>query len=228
MTKLQKRLFELQDASYGDFHAKLIPTIPRETIIGIRVPVLRKFAAKYGKEPEAAAFMEQLPHTYYEENALHMMLIGQLRDFPAAMEALEAFLPYVDNWAVCDQPNPKCFSRHKAELLVHLRQWLGSTQPYTVRYAVGTLMQQFLDEDFATEYPEWVAAIRSEEYYVNMMVAWYFATALAKQWDAALPYLTQRRLSPWCHNKTIQKAIESYRITPEQKALLRTLKLKKQ
>lgn len=228
MTDLQDRLFAMQDKEYREFHARLIPTVPKETIIGIRVPVLRKFAAAYGKDSSAAAFMAQLPHAYYEENMLHMMLIAQLREFPSAVKALDAFLPYVDNWAVCDLPNPKCFSRNRSALLPYVRQWLGSTHPYTVRYALGVLMQQFLEEDFSPEYLEWAAAVRSEEYYVNMMVAWYFATALAKQWDAALPYLTGQRLSLWCHNKTIQKCVESYRISPEQKSYLKALKRKKQ
>lgn len=228
MTKLQSRLFALQDKEYRDFHARLIPTIPRETIIGIRIPVLRKFALQYSKEPSAIKFLKQLPHTYYEENALHMMLIRQMKDFPSSIGALEAFLPYVDNWAVCDQPNPKSFAKNRDSLLPYIRRWLNSEQPYTIRYAIGVLMAQFLDESFSSDYLKWVAAVRSEEYYVNMMIAWYFATALAKQWNAALPYLTEQRLSLWCHNKTIQKALESYRISPEQKMLLRTLKLKKQ
>lgn len=228
MTDLQRRLFAMQDKEYREFHACLIPTVPKETIIGIRVPVLRKFSAVYRKESSAASFMAQLPHTYYEENMLHMMLIAKLREFSSTVKALDAFLPYVDNWAVCDLPNPKCFSGNRAALLPHVRQWLGSSHPYTVRYALGVLMQQFLEEDFSPKYLEWAAAVRSEEYYVNMMVAWYFATALAKQWDAALPYLTGQRLSLWCHNKTIQKCVESYRISPERKAYLKTLKLKKQ
>ncbi len=224
MTDLQKELFQLQDMAYKDFQSKLIPNVEQEKVIGIRTPELRKFAKQFSKSKAAAAFLEDLPHFYYEENNLHMMLLIEMRDFSTCLEKMEAFLPYVDNWATCDLPLPQCFKTHKEELLPHIYRWLDSQHTYTARYAIGMLMRLFLEDDFAPEYLMRVAKIRSEEYYVNMMIAWYFATALAKQWDATIPYLEQRRLTSWVHRKTIQKAIESYRITPEQKNYLRTLR----
>ncbi len=224
MTDLQKELFQLQDVAYKDFHRNLIPNVEQERVIGIRVPVLRKFAKQFSKSEAAATFLEDLPHFYYEENNLHMMLLIEMRGFSTCLEKMDAFLPYVDNWATCDLPLPQCFKTNKEELLPHIYGWLDSTHTYTVRYAIGALMRLFLEEDFAPEYLTRVAKIRSEEYYVNMMIAWYFATALAKQWNATIPYLEQHRLAPWVHRKTIQKALESYRITPEQKDYLRTLR----
>lgn len=221
---IQERLFALQDEKYGDFQSKLIPGLPREQVIGIRMPAMRKLAKEFAKEEEAATFLKQLPHTYYDENVLHALLIASIKDYDACMEAVEAFLPYIDNWAVCDCLSPKVFGKHKAELLQKIRLWIPSTHIYTCRFGMGMLMRWFLDEDFQPEYLEMPAAVRSEEYYVNMMTAWFFATALAKQWDAAIPYLEQSRLDPWTHNKAIQKARESYRITPEKKEYLKTLK----
>ena len=223
-TALQKQLFALQDIGYRDFHSRLIPNIDKAQIIGIRMPVLRKFARDFGKTEEARNFLLELPHQYYEENNLHVMLITGIRDYETCLAETERFLPYIDNWATCDFPEPKCFTKHKTDLLPHIRQWLASGKTYTVRYGIGMLMRMYLDEDFAPEYPDMVAEVISEEYYVNMMIAWYFATALAKQWDSVIPYLEERKLSPWVHKKTIQKAIESYRITPEQKEYLRTLR----
>lgn len=224
MTSLQERLFELQDAKYRDFHSKLIPNIDKECVIGIRTPVLRRFAKEFGKTPEAEEFLRELPHRYYEENNLHMMLLTSLKDFEQCLEQIERFLPYIDNWATCDLPLPKCFAMHKEELLKHIRSWIASGETYTIRYGMGVLMRLYLDGDFWPEYLEWVTGVSSEEYYVNMMIAWYLATALAKQWDAVIPYLEERRLSPWVHRKTIQKAVESYRITPEQKVYLKGLR----
>lgn len=224
MTSLQKRLFELQDTKYRDFHSKLIPDIEKERIIGIRTPVLRRFAKEFGKTAEAADFLEELPHDYYEENNLHIMLLTQVQDFGKCLEQIEKFLPYIDNWATCDLPLPKCFAKHKEELLEHIRSWIASGETYTIRYGMGVLMRLYLDEDFRPEYPEWVTGVSSEEYYVNMMIAWYLATALVKQWDTVIPYLEERRLSPWVHRKIIQKAVESYRITPEQKGYLKGLR----
>lgn len=224
MTSLQKRLFELQDTKYRDFHSKLIPDIEKERIIGIRTPVLRRFAKEFGKTAEAADFLEELPHDYYEENNLHIMLLTQVQDFGKCLEQIEKFLPYIDNWATCDLPLPKCFAKHKEELLEHIRSWIASGETYTIRYGMGVLMRLYLDEDFRPEYPEWVTGVSSEEYYVNMMIAWYLATALVKQWDTVIPYLEEHRLSPWVHRKTIQKAVESYRITPEQKGYLKGLR----
>lgn len=224
MTNLQNRLFELQDIKYRDFHSKLMPDIKKETIIGIRIPVLRSFAKQFAKTPEAKEFLKELPHQYYEENNLHMMLILAIKEYETCLSEIERFLPYIDNWATCDMPAPKCFESHRQELLWSIRRWISSDQTYVIRYGIGMLMRLYLDADFSPEYPEMVAQVSSEEYYVKMMVAWYFSTALAKQWDAVIPYLEQRRLLDWTHRKAIQKAIESYRITKEQKEYLRTLK----
>ena len=221
LTKLQKQLFELQDLKYRDFHSKLMPETDKETVIGIRTPVLRKFAKEFAGTSEAEAFLRQLPHRYYEENNLHMMLITGIKDYEKCMEEVQRFLPYIDNWATCDYPAPKCFARHKDQVLEEAKKWISSGETYVIRYGIGMLMRLFLDEDFSPEYLEIVVAVQSQEYYVNMMIAWYFATALAKQWDAAVPYIEQHKLSDWVHKKTIQKAVESYRITPEQKKYLK-------
>ncbi len=225
MTDIQKRLFELQDMAYRDFHSGLIPELPKEHFIGIRVPVLKKFAKEYKKEAEAEVFLKQLPHTYYEEYMLHGLLIAEIKDYAACIQAVEAFLPYIDNWAVCDGLSPKVFKDHKQELLEKIKQWIPSEHTYICRFGMEMLMRWFLDEDFRPEYLKMPASVRSEEYYVNMMIAWFFATALAKQWDAAIPYLQNPVLEPWTHNKTIQKARESLRITPEQKEYLKTLRV---
>lgn len=224
LTSLQKQLFALQDTGYREFHSRLMPNIDREKIIGIRIPVLRKFAKTFMKTEEAGVFIRELPHIYYEENNLHMMMITAIKDYDRCLAQVERFLPYIDNWATCDFPEPKCFARHKPELLTHIREWIASKDTYTVRYGIGMLMRLYLDEDYAPEYPAMVAEVVSEEYYVNMMSAWYFATALAKQWDSVIAYIEKRKLSSVVHRKAIQKAIESYRITPEQKDYLRTLK----
>ena len=221
LTKLQKRLFELQDLKYRDFHSKLMPETDKETVIGIRTPVLRKFAKEFAGTSEAEAFLRQLPHRYYEENNLHMMLITGIKDYEKCMEEIQRFLPCIDNWATCDYPAPKCFARHKDQVLEEAKRWISSGETYVIRYGIGMLMRLFLDEDFSSEYLEMAAAVQSQEYYVNMMIAWYFATALAKQWDATVPYIEQHKLSDWVHRKTVQKAVESYRITPEQKEYLK-------
>ncbi|MEF9916336.1 MAG: DNA alkylation repair protein [Lachnospiraceae bacterium] len=218
------KLFELQDIGYRDFHAKLIPTINPDTIIGVRTPVLRKFAKEFGKHPQSKEFMSMLPHKYYEENNLHGFLIENLKDYDITMEALEMFLPYVDNWATCDLINPKIFKKHLPELLIKIRNWINSDHLYTIRFGIEMLMRFYLDDLFQVEYLELVSKVKSQEYYVNMMIAWYFATALAKQYVPTLPYIEQNCLEPFTHNKTIQKAVESYRITTEQKIYLRTLK----
>ena len=221
LTKLQKQLFELQDLKYRDFHSKLMPETAKETVIGIRTPVLRKFAKEFAGTSEAEAFLRQLPHRYYEENNLHMMLITGIKDYEKCMEEIQRFLPCIDNWATCDYPAPKCFARHKDQVLEEAKRWISSGETYVIRYGIGMLMRLFLDEDFSSEYLEMAAAVQSQEYYVNMMIAWYFATALAKQWDATVPYIEQHKLSDWVHRKTVQKAVESYRITPEQKEYLK-------
>ena len=231
ITNVQTRLFELQDLKYRDFHAKLMPTVNKEKIIGVRTPALRVFAKKYGKTDEAKEYLQILPHQYYEENNLHGLLIEQIKDYDICLEELERFLPYIDNWATCDQLNPKVLGAHRAELMGNIRRWIASEHVYTRRYAIGLLMRWYLGEDFHTEYADIVAAADDgrfggyDKYYLNMMQAWYFATVLAKNYNEALPYLEERRLAPWTHNKTIQKAIESYRVTDEHKAYLRTLRV---
>lgn len=224
---VQKRLFEMQDAEYRDFHAKLVPTMEKTKFIGIRIPMLRKFAKKFGKTEESEIFLQVLPHQYYEENNLHGLLIEQIRDYDKCLEELERFLPFIDNWATCDLLALHMMKKHRDVFIREVFRWIESDQPYTIRFGIGMLMRHYLDEEFKTEYPEKVAAIRSEEYYVNMMRAWYFATALAKQYEKVLPFLEKRQMDVWTHNKTIQKAIESYRITSEQKEYLRTLRIKK-
>lgn len=224
--EIQQQLFALADPAYKDFHCRLMPTVDADTVIGIRTPVLRKFAADFSKTEEAAAFLRMLPHDYYEENNVHGFLLERIRDYDTLIAELNRFLPYINNWATCDMLAPKIFKKHKSELLEAIHLWLKDDRPYTLRFAIGTLMRFYLDDDFDTSYLDLVASLQSEEYYVNMMIAWYFATALAKQYDATIPYLQNQRLSAWCHNKAIQKAIESNRIPPEQKAYLRTLKIK--
>ncbi len=226
MRYVQGKLFELQDLKYRDFHAKLMPTVSKERVIGVRTPVLRKFAKEFGKTKEAEEFLKQLPHEYYEEDNLHGFLIAGMKDFDRCIEELERFLPYVDNWATCDLLSPKIFKKHLQELLVKIRVWTVSEHTYMIRFGVGMLMSFYLDEAFELEYPEMVSGIRSDEYYVNMMIAWYFATALAKQYETVLPFIENRRLDKWTHNKAIQKAVESYRVTDEKKAYLKTLKIK--
>ncbi len=220
------RLFELQDKKYRNFQAKLIPNIDPETVIGIRTPELRKLAKDMAKEPGTDKFLAELPHRWFDENQLHAFIISLTKDYDTCIAQVERFLPFVDNWATCDQLSPKIFKKNKEDLLSHIREWLKSDKTYTVRFAAGMLMQHYLDEDFDPEYPELVAAIESDEYYVNMMRAWYFATALAKQYDAAIPYIEEKRLDKWTHNKTIQKSVESYRITPEQKDHLKKFKIR--
>ncbi len=222
--EIREELYRLEDPEYRSFQARLIPTVKPESIIGVRTPALRKLAAELSASEDAGAFLDTLPHAYFEENQLHAFLISGMKDFSGCLRALDRFLPYVDNWATCDQMSPKIFRKHRKELRESIRGWISSSWTYTVRFGIGMLMEHFLDEDFDPAYPEWVAAVRSEEYYVNMMIAWYFATALAEQYDAAVPFLENRRLDAWTHNRTIQKAAESFRIPPERKAYLKTLK----
>lgn len=225
-TGVLSRLFALQDLKYKEFQCKLMPTVAPERVIGVRTPELRKLAKELFKESETAEFLNTLPHQYYDENNLHGFLVEQIKDYSAAVVAIDAFLPYVDNWATCDLISPKVFKKYRSELLKEIRRWMASVRTYTIRFGIGMLMTHFLDEDFSPEHLSWVAAIRSEEYYVNMMIAWYFATALAKQWDSVIPYIEHHRLDKWVHNKAIQKAVESYRITDEQKRHLRALRVK--
>ena len=226
MTQIQKRLFEMQDLKYRDFHSRLMPNIDKDLVIGVRTPQLRKFAAEVSKSGGAAEFIKVLPHKYYEENNLHAMLIEHIKDYDATIIETERFLPFIDNWATCDMFKPKIFNRNKDKLIDKIYEWMDSDSVYTVRYAIGMLMKFFLDEDFDTKYLDTAAAVKSDEYYINMMIAWYFATALAKQYDDAIKVIENRRLDPWTHNKAIQKAIESYRIDKGTKDYLRLLKIK--
>ena len=221
---LQKQLFELQDLKYKEFHQKLMPTVNPDKVIGIRTPILRKFAKEFYKKAEAESFLKNLPHKYYEEDNLHAFLLEEIKDYEKLIEGLNIFLPFVDNWATCDMMRPKILIKHKTELLEDIKKWLDSEDTYTIRFAVNCLMNQFLEEDFKPEYLNWVKDIQSEEYYINMVRAWYFATALAKQYDETVRVLENNALDKWTHNKTIQKAIESYRITKEEKEYLKKLK----
>ncbi len=216
-------LMQLQDLDYQAFQVRLIPNIPAERIIGVRTPELRRLAKQLS---DSASFLEALPHWYFEENQLHSFLLSEMKDFGKVIQEVDRFLPYVDNWATCDQLSPKAFKKHHQELLPYIEKWIVTPEAYAVRFAIKMLMDHFLEDDFSVRYPEMVADIHREEYYIRMMAAWYFATALAKQYDAVLPFLTGRKLEPWIHNKAIQKAVESYRITPEQKDFLKKLRIK--
>lgn len=219
--EIKQRLFELQDVKFREFHSRLIPNIDPATVIGVRTPELRRLAKEISEDE---GFLRVLPHEYYEENQLHALIITGMKDFGGCIARLDEFLPYADNWATTDIMTVKLFKKHTAELLPHIRRWLDSGRTYTVRYAVGCLMNFCLDGEFRPEYPEMVSGVDCGEYYVSMMVAWYFATALAKQYDAVIPYIEGRRLDTATHRRTIQKAVESFRITDEQKAYLRTLR----
>ena len=224
-TDLHEKLYSLQDLKYRDMQIKIIPTIDPESVIGVRTPELKNIAKDILKEGDYRGFLEELPHKYFEENQLHAFIISGIKDPNECMEELEKFLPYVDNWATCDQMSPKIFKKHKDMLLEHIKEWIDSEKTYTVRFGVGMLMKHFLDDVFDPLYPELVAKLRSEEYYVNMMIAWYFATALAKQYESILPFIEEKRLDDWTHNKAIQKSLESRRITEEQKLYLKSLKV---
>ena len=224
-TDLNKKLYSLQDMKYRDMQIRIIPSINPESVIGVRTPELKRMATDVLKAGDYQEFLNELPHKFFEENQLQAFIISGIKDLNECMEELEKFLPYVDNWATCDQMSPKIFRKHRKELLTHIKKWIKAEKTYTVRFGVGMLMEHFLDEEFDPEYPAMVAEIRSEEYYVNMMIAWYFATALAKQYESVLPYLEQKRLDDWTHNKAIQKSVESRRITEEQKIYLKSLKL---
>lgn len=224
MDNIKKKLFRLQDVCYGDFHSKLMPNIAREKIIGIRVPVLRRFV-KDLSEAEKEDFLQQLPHNYYEENNLHGLIIMESKDYGSCIGELERFLPYIDNWATCDMLRPKILSKHLPELLEKIYQWLASEDTYIVRLAIGFLMSFYLDDGaYQREYLAKVAEVSSKEYYVRMMVAWYFATALAKQYQDALPYMQKGRMEEWTRRKAIQKALESRKVSPEHKEYLRSLR----
>ncbi|MBR3149855.1 MAG: DNA alkylation repair protein [Eubacterium sp.] len=224
MTNIQRHLFENQDIEYRDFQAKLIPTVDITYFIGVRTPVLRSYAKQLARSEEKDAFLSKLPHSYFDENQLHAFVISLEKDFDTAIAETQRFLPYIDNWATCDQMSPKVFKKHRSELKPYIEKWLVSELEYTVRFAVGMIMEHYLDDDFDEELMKKAASVRSDKYYINMMVAWYFATALAKQYDTAVKYIENDALDVWTHNKAIQKARESYRVSPEQKEYLNTLK----
>ena len=219
-----ERLSACRDEEYRDFQSKLVPNIPKETVLGVRTPDMRKIAKEIRGTEEAEVFLAQLPHEYYEENLVHFFLIAEIRDFDECVKAVETFLPYVDCWPVCDQSSPRAFARNHERLLPFIKKWIGSEHVYTARFGIRMLMNEFLGEDFRPEYLEWVAAVKGEDYYVKMMVAWYFATALAKRYDESVVYVEERRLEPWTHKKAIQKALESYRVSDEHKEYLKTLR----
>lgn len=222
--EIRNELFCLKDDSFREFHSRLIPTVAKDTIIGIRTPDLRNYAKELFKAGDVSCFTNDLPHKYYDENQLHVYLINEIKDFDKCIKEVEQFLPYIDNWAACDQLRPKVFVKNKVYLLPYINKWLASDKVYTVRFAIELLMIHFLDEAFDIKYVEQVASVHSDEYYIDMMIAWYFATALAKQYDAVIPFIENRRLTPQVHKKAIQKAVESYRITSEQKKYLRSLR----
>lgn len=226
MKTITEQLFAMQDLNYKQFHSKLMPTVDPEVIIGVRTPELRKFTKQIVHSTQVNLFLEQLPHRFYEENNLHGFLIETMKDFDTCIAALNTFLPYVDNWATCDMMAPKVLKTNLPKLYEWIKIWIASGETYTIRFGVNMLMKYYLDETFLPEYADLVASIRSEEYYVKMVQAWYFATALAKQYEAVLPYLLEEWLDVWTHNKTIQKAVESYRISPQQKLYLKSLKRK--
>jgi hypothetical protein len=226
MNKIRDELFKLQDKKYGEFQTKLIPTASPDTFIGVRTPDLRNLAKRIVKENSYKDFLKELPHYYFDENQLHAFIISEIKDYDECLNYINEFLPYVDNWATCDQMSPKIFKKHPDKLIGQIKKWMKTKETYTIRFGIGMLMQYYLDDNFKTEYLQMVSKIKSKEYYVNMMIAWYFATALAKQYEKTLPYIENKKLDTWTHNKTIQKAIESYRITLEQKEYLKSLKIK--
>ena len=228
LEEIEKRLFALSEPAYRAFQQRLMPTVSPERVIGVRTPLVRSLAKEWKNRTETADFLKELPHKYYEEDNLHAFILEGIKDFDECVAALDEFLPFVDNWATCDSMKPKVFLKHKKELLGPIRRWMDSGKTYEVRFAVELLMNLYLDGDFDPVYLDWAAEIKSEEYYINMMIAWYFATALAKQYDKALPYIAERRLSPWVHQKTIQKAVESFRLSEEQKTVLKQYRDKKE
>ncbi|MCR5747725.1 MAG: DNA alkylation repair protein [Lachnospiraceae bacterium] len=224
--EIREELFEMKDESYRDFQGALIPNIENKEMIGVRTPVLRSYAKKLVKRDDIEEFLGDLPHKYFDENQLQAFIISEIKDYDTCIIETERFLPYIDNWATCDQMSPKVFKKHKKELLRRIKKWIKSDRTYTIRFGVGMLMAHYLDDDFEPAYLKLTAKIKSDEYYVNMMRAWYFATALAKQYDATIHYLEEKKLDAWTHDKTIQKAVESLRISKDQKEYLKTLKIK--
>ena len=227
LNEIRVELFKMQDMDYRDFNSKLIPTVDKESMIGIRTPDLRKYAKQLGKSSDVIEFLQTLPHKYFDENQLHAFIISEIKDFKNCIDEINRFLPYIDNWETCDQLSPKVFKKYHNELFEYIKDWLKSDKVYTLRFGIGILMEHFLDEDFDILYPETVSKIRSGEYYINMMIAWYFATALAKQYESVIPFIENNSLDIWTHNKAIQKAVESLRISDEKKEYLKSLKIKK-
>ena len=223
--EIREQLFRQQDKEFAAMQIKILPTVKADRIIGVRTPALRAFGKVLYRDENRDAFLADLPHAYFDEDQLHAFVISEEKDFDRCIRMVEAFLPYIDNWATCDQLSPKAFRKNPERLLPFIRKWIQAKEVYTVRFAIGMLMRYYLDDRFSLEYPEIVASVRSEEYYIRMMIAWYFATALAKQYDAVLPFLEKKTLEDWTHNKAIQKSLESYRVTPEQKVYLKTLKV---
>ena len=223
---MKDELFKLQDKKYRDLQVKIIPNINPDKIIGVRTPDLRMLAKKIVKENNYSTFLNELPHEYFDENQLHAFIISELKDYDECIKYVDEFLPYVDNWATCDQMSPKVFKKNTDKLLDSIKKWIKSKETYTIRFGICALMQYYLDDSFKEEYLTWVSNIKSNEYYVNMMKAWYFATSLAKQYESSIKYIENKKLDVWTHNKTIQKAVESYRITNEQKEYLKSLKIK--
>ncbi len=226
INEIETELFALQDEKYRDFNASLVPTLDKNSFIGVRSPELRRLAKKYAKDERIEVFLSALPHKYQEENTLHGFIISLEKDFDKAIAETERFLPYINNWAVCDGISPKVFAKNKPELLEYIKRWIKSDETYTVRFAIGMLMRHFLDEEFEPWQMEFVISVDSEEYYIRMMQAWYMATALAKQYDAAFEVIKAKKLPKWTHNKSIQKAVESYRITDERKEILKGYRIK--
>lgn len=224
--EIEKELFVSQDEEYRKFQKKLMPTVDIENIIGVRTPTVRSLAKKYFKDERVGEFLDELPHKYYDEYNLHGFIITEIKDYSEAIKRVDEFLPYVDNWATCDLLSPKAFKKNREKLIFDIERWISSDKPFTIRFGIEMAMSHFLDEDFSLSLMNKISKVKSEEYYVKMMVAWYFATALAKQWDSSLPYIADKKLGVWEHNKTIQKAVESYRITDEQKEYLKSLKIK--
>ena len=224
--KIRETLFSLSDKKYRDFQSRLLPTVDKDKIIGVRTPQLRQYAKEIIRENKAETFLKTLPHKFFDENQLHAFIISDIKDYDLCIKEVDRFLPYIDNWATCDQLSPKAFKKHHKDLIKKAKEWIASDKTYTIRFGIGILMQHFLDADYKEEYPRLVAKIRSEEYYINMMIAWYFATALAKQYDSILPFIENRKLDTFTHNKAIQKAVESYRITDSQKEHLKSFKIK--
>lgn len=224
--KIREKLLELSEQKYKDFQSKLVPSINKETIIGIRNPILRDIAKSYKNDDESMSFIDDLPHKYYEENMLHGILISDIKNFNDCIYKLEKFLPYVDNWAVCDSMSPKVFKKNREKLKDYAIKWSLSKEEYIIRFGIKTFMNEYLDEDFEKSYLDLVCKIKTEEYYVKMMIAWYFATALTKKWDETIEYIENKKLEKWIHNKSIQKARESLRISKERKDYLKTLKIK--